>query len=69
MEVAIHKDLPIPNTVFKALYELEVGQCVEYKDVNRISLRSSITYCQQRYGKKFTVRTMAPNVIRVWRVM
>jgi len=69
----VEAGIPVPkprgsNIVFGFIYTLKVGECALLTGpVNRASLRASITYARQRYGKKFATRKTGDGV-RVWRL-
>jgi hypothetical protein len=53
--------------LYGVLDDLQIGESTLLPlTVNRVSLRSCISYRQVRYNKHFTVRTL-PEGIRVWR--
>ena len=67
--MTILKNVPIPDPVSKypELDQLEVGEATTFgNEVNALGLYASITYRQQRYGKKFTRRTQ-DGIVTVWR--
>ena len=69
----VEAGIPIPKAqghhqVFGFLYSMKAGESVLLSSQvgNKAALRSSITYAQQRYGKRFTTRKTAEGV-RLWR--
>lgn len=63
------KVIEVPDRAYRfgSLDTLQPGESTLFAlPVNVASLRTGITYQQVRYGKRFTLRTLAEG-IRVWR--
>jgi hypothetical protein len=67
---SISSTRPVPRTEtrYQVLYGLEPGQSVEVTDYIYSSLRSSITYIQQGYNKRFATRKQPGGSVIVWRL-
>jgi len=70
MEQKIEQGVPVPRTrsqKYSELDRMEVGDSILFKGVNIHKIATSVFWRQQKYGKKFTCRSL-PEGTRVWRV-
>ena len=73
IDVKIDKGVPLPRrgrpVKWPALYTMKIGQSFLFLTDEHNSVRASVGRCLRRTGRHFSVRKVAWNAYRIWRVL